>query len=152
MITLGNIKTIGLSKGIRIDRDTPVGNPFYLRVEADREAVCDAYEEYFIQVMQISRLDVVNMSSSLVRAIAIQLAKQYDLGISWTWQAPTACKFVDYLDAITKDSLVLCWCKPKRCHGHTIIKYKEGKLPIKYLESLRMNAIKEYLQQGGSGD
>jgi len=32
---------------IRVDRTTVLGNPFYMRNETERDAVCDKYEVYF---------------------------------------------------------------------------------------------------------
>ncbi len=34
------------SGAISVDRSTPFGNPFIMRQEGDRDAVCDAYEQY----------------------------------------------------------------------------------------------------------
>ncbi len=32
---------------VRIDRSSPLGNPFPMKSEADRDDVCDVYEEWF---------------------------------------------------------------------------------------------------------
>lgn len=49
MIKIGNIRTFKPdgSIAIRVDRGTPLGNPFYMSNESLRDFVCDRYESYF---------------------------------------------------------------------------------------------------------
>lgn len=35
------------SYDIKVDRSSVLGNPFVMKTEADRDRVCDEYEEYF---------------------------------------------------------------------------------------------------------
>lgn len=36
----------------KVDRTTPLGSPFYLKTEKDRDLICDRYEEYFPTLIQ----------------------------------------------------------------------------------------------------
>ena len=98
MIKIGNIKTYKKDDdyiSIKIDRSSPLGNPFYMQDESKRDYVCDKYEEYFNN--KINDNDIVFMK---------ELDKIYNL-------------------AINNDIVLLCWCSPKRCHGETIKRYLE---------------------------
>lgn len=76
---------------IEVDRTSPVGNPFTMRSEEERNLVCDKYEKYF-QLKVADKTDIAFM--------------QYLRNI---WRAhkqgPVA---------------LACWCAPKRCHAETI--------------------------------
>lgn len=84
---------------IRIDRKTPVGNPFYMRDESQRDSVCDAYEAYFHSKVTEKKdqqfLDYLRMIYKL---------------------------------ALQKPVALACWCAPKRCHGETIKKFIEAQM------------------------
>ncbi len=47
------IKNLRFSKPLnqpwefKVDRTSPIGNPFYMRSEAERDKVCDEYQLYF---------------------------------------------------------------------------------------------------------
>jgi hypothetical protein len=85
----------------RIDRTTALGNPFYMADESKRDEVCDKFEEYFRNsVLEAKNLPASNKNDSLRKA--------YD--------------YLMHLRELSgKGQLVLlCWCKPKRCHGDTI--------------------------------
>ena len=50
MVRVVNLMQYKLKDGevlIKVDRSTPVGNPFYMRNERMRDEVCDKYEAYF---------------------------------------------------------------------------------------------------------
>ena len=82
---------------IRIDRHTPVGNPFYMHDESERNKVCDQYQEYFNN-------KVTDKTDSAFM--------QYLRDIYRTaQQTPVA---------------LACWCAPKRCHGETIKTFIES--------------------------
>lgn len=47
-ITVGRVYKDKLNcKNIKIDRSSPLGNPFYMKDESKRDEVCDKYESYF---------------------------------------------------------------------------------------------------------
>ena len=82
---------------VRIDRQTPVGNPFYMHNEAERDTVCDQYKEYFNRKIT-EKTDT--MFLDYLRTI--------------------------YKLALQKPVALACWCAPKRCHGETIKAFIES--------------------------
>lgn len=56
-IYIENLKTSAVPKDVvqfRVDRQSPVGNPFIMHSETERNAVCDKYEAYFPQLLNKS--------------------------------------------------------------------------------------------------
>ena len=50
MVRIINLRNYKLHEGevlIRVDRQTVVGNPFFMHNENERDLVCDKYEEHF---------------------------------------------------------------------------------------------------------
>ncbi len=50
MIRIVNLRNYKLHENevlIKVDRTSPVGNPFIMHNESERDKVCDKYEEYF---------------------------------------------------------------------------------------------------------
>lgn len=80
----------------RIDRVTPVGNPFFMKSEKERDIVCDRYELWFK-----SKVKLVIDSSNFRKYLDDMII--------------TYCKY--------KKIRLFCWCSPKRCHGETIKNY-----------------------------
>ena len=78
-----------------IGRGSPLGNPFRMNNENERDLVCDKYEAWFEQKVAERDPRVMN---ELRRLYAI--AKQGDL-------------------------ILGCYCSPKRCHGETIKAFLE---------------------------
>ena len=74
----------------RVDRVSPVGNPFYMASEDMRDEVCDKYEIYF--------------------------NKQIETNLKFRRYAD---EILSSLKAYHKVALY-CWCAPKRCHAETI--------------------------------
>jgi len=100
-ITVGRVnKPLEGYVNIRIDRSSPLGNPFIMRTESERDSVCEKYHKYFHQ-------EVIERGS--VREEVIRIYRLVKEGKSVNLQ---------------------CWCKPKRCHGDTIksfiLKHLEG--------------------------
>lgn len=89
-------------KVIRIDRQTPVGNPFYMSSETERNKVCEQYQAYFDRKVS-EKIDIDFM--------------HYLRGI--------------YLYAQRQPVALACWCAPKRCHGETIKKFIESYKEVK---------------------
>lgn len=77
-----------------IDRRSPIGNPFILKDENQRDLVCDKYYEWFKHRI---RLEDEKFIAYLDMLIAIY--KKYE------------------------KLRLFCWCAPKRCHGETIKNY-----------------------------
>ena len=78
-----------------IGRGSPLGNPFVMKSEADRDAVCDQYQAWFDRKVKNGDERVMNELRRLYR-----LAKKGDLVLG-------------------------CFCAPKRCHGETIKAFLE---------------------------
>ena len=78
---------------IYIGRGSPLGNPFVMHTEEDRNVVCDKYEEWFNKQVQEGNACVLKE----LRRI--------------------------YLLAKRQDIVLGCYCSPKRCHGETIKKF-----------------------------
>lgn len=80
---------------IYIGRGSPLGNPFIMKSEEDRDYVCDQYEEWFHKQVKGKNQTVLNE----LRRI--------------------------YLIAKRQDVVLGCYCSPKRCHGETIKRFLE---------------------------
>jgi hypothetical protein len=120
-ITIANLRNT--KEGIRCDRSSFLGNPFEMRTEAERDSVCDAYDEYFdAMVTQLNANESV---------IAHDLCKKYGVTLSKKWKRPySSGVFLNEVgklheQAKTKPLKLLCWCEPKRCHCRTIKQYLE---------------------------
>ena len=74
----------------RVDRGTPVGNPYYMHDESERDAVCNKYELHFKWLLVHSDQAKEYLNSML------DALKQYG-----------------HIE-------LYCWCAPKRCHARTI--------------------------------
>jgi len=81
-----------------IGRGSPLGNPFAMKSEADRDAVCDQYQAWFDHKVKNGDERVMDELRRLYR-----LAKKGDLVLG-------------------------CFCAPKRCHGETIKAFLETHL------------------------
>lgn len=83
-IKIGNIRTFKPdgSIAIRVDRGTPLGNPFYMCNESVRDYVCDRYEEYFNAPHPIIFNDELNR--------IVDLAKINDITLL-CWCYPKRC-------------------------------------------------------------
>ena len=83
-----------------IDRRSPVGNPFPMKKEAQRDIVCDAYEEHFARMVKLGNHEFVGYLTTMSKALAIHGKVR-----------------------------LFCWCAPKRCHGEMIKQYLESNTP-----------------------
>lgn len=101
-IKIGNIRTFKPdgSITIKVDRSSPLGNPFYMCNESVRDYVCDNYERYFDNTVRVRHTIFTNEVDRIV-----ELAK-------------------------TNDITLLCWCYPKRCHAETIKRHIECQLKL----------------------
>ena len=127
VITKGNKGT-----GVWCDRRSPLGNPFHLTHESERDAVCDAYQKYFAVMLQ-GNLPIYNSVRTLANA--------HQVGVSLSWKQPDRSDFLAALDRLSvtlksEGSVTLkCWCidatietqadlvRKKRCHCLSIADY-----------------------------
>lgn len=77
-----------------VGRPTPLGNPFVMETEEDRDRVCDLYVHWFNEKISSGDLEVKKQIDAIVR----------------------------YGNANGVVRLG-CYCSPKRCHAETIAKY-----------------------------
>ena len=101
MIKVCNLRH-GMDAGachVKIDRSSPLGNPFYMANESQRDKVCEEYEVWIGKQIAANDPKVINELNRL-----LTLARKYG-------------KLILY-----------CWCAPKRCHGETIKRLIESKL------------------------
>ena len=78
---------------VYIGRGSPLGNPFIMRNEQDRERVCDAYEDWFNNKVKENYAPVMQELRRIYK-----IHKQGDV-------------------------ILGCYCYPKRCHGETIKRF-----------------------------
>lgn len=74
-----------------IDRRTPLGNPFPLNEEAQRDHVCNLYDEYFKNRVELGDQEVLACLDLMERALEVHGRLR-----------------------------LYCHCAPRRCHGETI--------------------------------
>lgn len=95
MIKIVNLRDTGLRSSygsfVRVDRHhSPLGNPFYMGSEDDRERVIEEYRRWLWAQIQLKG----QVYEELQRLLVI-------------WQ-------------LTGHLILACWCAPKRCHAHII--------------------------------
>lgn len=103
---------------VRVDRSTPLGNPFVMgrngKDETQRGAVCDAF----------AYLVVGDAEGTSVAEIGRRFGVEVDSRFADS--AKCATRRADALEQLQKRLLrgesvrLLCWCAPKRCHAETI--------------------------------
>ncbi len=81
---------------VKIDRSSPLGNPYIMSTEEEREFVCNKYEGYFYE-----QIGEQNKGFLVELNFLFSIYRHYG-----------------------KLNL-FCWCAPKRCHGETIKKFLE---------------------------
>jgi hypothetical protein len=82
-----------------IDRRSPVGNPFAMKTESERNFVCDQYQTWFDLIMDGLGEPPLNFKEY----INTMRDTHKRFGNINLW----------------------CWCAPKRCHGNTIKQWLE---------------------------
>lgn len=108
-INIGNVRTHRRDETvvIRVDRGTPLGNPYTMYKEEARDKVCNKYDHMFWYTVK-QYLRVVNYFG--------------EGKIDKTDPFIDELKFI-YYTSINNDITLLCWCFPKRCHARTIKKF-----------------------------
>lgn len=98
VITVGRVnKNDPTRLNVRIDRQSVLGNPFFMKDESMRDEVCDKYQAYFER-------EILKKGSPFHKEVT-RLYKLAKSGQQLNLQ---------------------CWCAPKRCHGDTIKKFIES--------------------------
>ena len=95
-ITVVNKRTYKGEYGLYIGRPSVLGNPFPLKIETDRNKICDQYQQWFDKQIKEKNLNVLAALKNLN-----SIGEKFG-----------------HLDLV-------CFCAPKRCHGETIKKYLE---------------------------
>jgi hypothetical protein len=83
---------------------SPLGNPFFLKDinnDVERDKVCDDYENWIIDKIRNNDSKIIN-ELQRIRNLHSEYGKVY----------------------------LQCFCKPKRCHGDTIVKILKGEIKI----------------------
>lgn len=116
-LSIGHIKDG--SEGRRCDRATPLGNPFEMKTEADRDPVCDAFQEYHDGIL--AGRSPENSAESAKISWSVPISKRFKF--------PTREEYLNALAGIKKGDRLLCWCaskrNPKRCHCQTLVSHKQ---------------------------
>lgn len=89
----GSIPAPGGFRVVRVDRGTPLGNPYPMRTEAERDRVCESYDAWLARQIE-------DPESAAARALR-RLFERYRRG---------------------EDLALACWCAPKRCHAESLRK------------------------------
>ena len=108
-IIIGNVKTYKLNSSvpIRVDRTSPLGNPYMMHKEEDRDKVCDKYDYMFWRK--------IKEYIRFINYFGAGNVNKDDLFIN-------ELKYI-YYTALNNDVTLLCWCSPLRCHARTIRKF-----------------------------
>ena len=104
MISIANKRTFkdnGTATVVYIGRGSPLGNPFHMHSESERDKVCELYQKYFDNIVK------EKSNQEFIQ----ELRRIYKL-------------------AKAGDITLLCYCYPKRCHGETIKAFIESFLKI----------------------
>ncbi len=107
---------------IRVDHGySPLGNPFVVGREEEREAACDAYEELLL-------LGPVVVAGDSGRVREVGTMNGF-FGEVRKWDGAAARAELGRLAGIaTSQTLRLdCHCHPRRCHAGTVAMLTEGK-------------------------
>lgn len=86
------------ARGIYVGRPSPLGNPFFMHDESQRDACCDEYEQWL--TAKIAAKD---------RAVCAELNAIYQR-------------------AKNEQITLVCWCAPRRCHADFIARLINEKL------------------------
>ena len=143
-ITVGNLATEGANSPdtysgaghagpftrIRVDRSTPLGNPYLMgkegRDEARRHDTCAAHEASMGLITSCARA-VRHGRRGQLEIFARERAASDDLPLNCSLvtednRLQAAARFWRLRDRLLagENIRLMCWCAPKRCHAHTI--------------------------------
>ena len=94
------------------------------RKETQRDAVCDAYQEYFDGVM----------GGADPRTTAQSMSRHREVTLAAAWKPPSQSAFVQEVERLQselergKPVKLMCWCAPNRCHLETPKAYLESRI------------------------
>jgi len=93
VINIMNMRNVRPSEpyDFRVDRASPLGNPFRMSNESQRDIVCDKYKEWIDTQILKKDPSILSELTSIRGALDIY-----------------------------KEVRLFCWCTPKRCHAETI--------------------------------
>ncbi|MGL4949302.1 MAG: DUF4326 domain-containing protein [Anaeroplasmataceae bacterium] len=80
---------------VKVDRTSVLGNPFYLKTEADRSSVIFKYNNYIIDKIKCCDEKIITELNRI-----LLLCKKGDVALG-------------------------CWCTPKECHSDILLKLLE---------------------------
>ena len=103
------------SRDALIMRGTALGNPFRMRREAERDAVCDAYADWVVGAEPAHR--VAARWAHRGRALwVVERAARVTL-------AARVCALSELATRVRRGESVRlrCHCAPKRCHGDVVL-------------------------------
>ncbi|NET55429.1 MAG: DUF4326 domain-containing protein [Symploca sp. SIO2E6] len=144
------IKTASMKGGIkselgwtdfRIDRKSPLGNPFEITTKypelaaiAARSKVIAAYKQWL--------WDNLKLAQKQPRAsVPLETGAFANITVSYNFKHPSSGKVVSELKRLyelskTRKVRLLCWCSPKSCHGDVIISCLQSMRTNRELRSL----------------
>lgn len=122
-MSIANIRIANLSDtkvGVRCDRASKLGNPFYISEEAFRDKNVKAYRAYLHLV--------VNTQAQPCNA-AQEVSEKFNLEISIFWLRPSRAELIDELTRVEgliitqSEVTLLCWGPPGRNHCEVLKSY-----------------------------
>lgn len=118
--TVGNLRNT--QEGIKCDRTSPLGNPFEMRSESERDAVVKAFRHY-LWLVACCWEDPLTAATAIAEATDIEGKKK--LEIASTWNPPQQNELSDALTELENKpgATLLCWCHPKPCHCDVIVRF-----------------------------
>jgi hypothetical protein len=119
-INIGNLRHTKV--GIKCDRTSVLGNPFWMRKESDRDDVCYYHDIYFTWIVDEGYTPTQAVSKVLNIYSGAVLVKG--------WQVPTRSEFMAALDRINDGDTILCWCAPQRCHLDAVKQFLEQRFAL----------------------
>lgn len=90
-IVILNMRKTGQLRGFRIDRKSPLGNPFVIGVHGTREQVIQQYETWIPWAI----------------ANVLAVSQEYE-------------KLVEQVERTEGRFELACWCDPLPCHAHVL--------------------------------
>ena len=103
--------------GVRCDRGTPLGNPFHMLAEGERERCIAAFRVFLYEVANLG----VEPSTEMIHRIA----KKHKVMPSNGYTLYCRDEIMAALESLGQKSeeTLLCWCHPKPCHCDVIKRY-----------------------------
>ena len=103
MLRVVNLRNYSLEKNevlIKVDRSSPLGNPFFMANESMRDEVCDKYEVYMQDIISEYK------NNGVIGKEKVNYVIEFNRIIHLVRQG--------------KNVALGCWCFPKRCHALSI--------------------------------